>query len=223
MLKQLILTVCVVLTLVTSFGCSSRGFMVIEDAPYGALPHQTLGMRYGVDSGSLSPTERYSWLELCDKVMKPSFIFFTSEDYKNCIPQMPLTAQANKTTATGWVAGIVAPVVSSGMQAGAIAFAGYQIGQGIGKTGTKVTTNNNNGGNSTAATGGNSSGQTQGQNQAQLQHQSATGGTSSVTGSGNSTNTNNAAGGVGTGGQGGTTGGCYKPHAGSPFYELGPC
>ena len=151
-----VLTICLVLSLGLSVGCSSKGFMVIEDAPHGTSANQTLGMRYAVDSGSLSPTERYSWLELCEKVTKSSFVFFTEEFYVNCIPQLPLTAQANKTTATGWVAGIIAPVVSSGLQAGAIAFAGYQIGHGIGKTGTKVT-NNNNGGN-TSSSGNSASG-----------------------------------------------------------------
>ena len=156
-----VLTICLVLSLGLSVGCSSKGFMVIEDAPHGTSANQTLGMRYAVDSGSLSPTERYSWLELCEKVTKSSFVFFTEEFYVNCIPQLPLTAQANKTTATGWVAGIIAPVVSSGLQAGAIAFAGYQIGHGIGKTGTKVTNNNGgntSSGNTTNATGGNATG-----------------------------------------------------------------
>jgi hypothetical protein len=216
MIKQWVSVMCLALFVLTTFGCSSRGFMVIEDAPLGAPANHTLGMRYAVDSGALSPTERYSWLELCEKVQKPSFIFFTDESYVNCTPQMPLTAQANKTTATGWVAGIVAPVVSSGLQAGAIAFAGYEIGRGIGKTGTRVT-NNNNGGN-TSSTGGsstNTNGNTNTNTNGNTNGNSAAGGQGGSGGLGGNGGNGGHGGQGGNGGIGGNGIGCAvnNPHA----------
>ena len=168
--------------LLASIGCSSSGFLVVQDAPKGALPNQTLGLRAIVDTGSLSPTERYSWLELCDKVVSPVLKFWTSVEYRNCEPQVALTQVAQKTTTTGWVAGVVGPVIQTGMMAASVAYAGHEIGQGIGNSGSR-TTNNNTG------NGGNSSGQSQGQAQLQGQKQSATGGN-----------------GVGNGGQGGNSG-----------------
>ena len=200
--------------LLASIGCSSSGFLVVQDAPKGALPNQTLGLRAIVDTGSLSPTERYSWLELCDKVVSPVLKFWTSVEYRNCEPQVALTQVAQKTTTTGWVAGVVGPVIQTGMMAASVAYAGHEIGQGIGNSGSR-TTNNNTG------NGGNSSGQSQGQLQGQYQKGgNATGGTGnggnatggSVVGSGNSanlnTNSSHATGGngVGNGGNGGSGG-----------------
>ena len=200
--------------LLASIGCSSSGFLVVQDAPKGALPNQTLGLRAVVDTGSVTPTERYSWLELCDKVVSPVLKFWTSVEYRNCEPQVSLTQVAQKTTTTGWVAGVVGPVIQTGMMAASVAYAGHEIGQGIGRSGSQ-TTNTNTG------NGGNSSGQSQGQLQGQYQKGgNATGGTGnggnatggSVVGSGNSanlnTNSSHATGGngVGNGGNGGSGG-----------------
>ena len=199
--------------LLASIGCSSSGFLVVQDAPKGALPNQTLGLRAVVDTGSVTPTERYSWLELCDKVVSPVLKFWTSVEYRNCEPQVALTQVAQKTTTTGWVAGVVGPVIQTGMMAASVAYAGHEIGNGISQSGTKNTTTNNN-------TGGNGNGtasSNQFQGQLQGQKQTATGGSAHASNSNTNLNSNinsnqnHATGGngVGNGGQGGNGGsGC---------------
>ena len=199
--------------LLASIGCSSSGFLVVQDAPKGALPNQTLGLRAVVDTGSVTPTERYSWLELCDKVVSPVLKFWTSVEYRNCEPQVSLTQVAQKTTTTGWVAGVVGPVIQTGMMAASVAYAGHEIGNGISQSGTKNTTTNNN-------TGGNGNGtasSNQFQGQLQGQKQTATGGSAHASNSNTNLNSNinsnqnHATGGngVGNGGQGGNGGsGC---------------
>ena len=147
--------------LLASIGCSSSGFLVVQDAPKGALPNQTLGLRAVVDTGSVTPTERYSWLELCDKVVSPVLKFWTSVEYRNCEPQVSLTQVAQKTTTTGWVAGVVGPVIQTGMMAASVAYAGHEIGQGIGNSGSRTTNNNGNQNSSTSSptvTGNNNGG-----------------------------------------------------------------
>ena len=196
--------------LLASIGCSSSGFLVVQDAPKGALPNQTLGLRAVVDTGSVTPTERYSWLELCDKVVSPVLKFWTSVEYRNCEPQVSLTQVAQKTTTTGWVAGVVGPVIQTGMMAASVAYAGHEIGNGISQSGTKNTTTNNN-------TGGNGNGtasSNQFQGQLQGQKQTATGGSAHASNSNTNLNSNinsnqnHATGGngVGNGGQGGNGG-----------------
>jgi len=201
--------ICAILLLV-SFGCSGSGFLVVQDSPKGARPDQTLGLRAVVDTGSVTPTERYSWLELCDKVVTPTLKFFSSTNYVNCEPQVSLTQVAQKTTTTGWVSGVVGPVIQTGMMAAAVAYAGHEIGDGISQSGTKNTTTNNN-------TGGNGNGtasSNQFQGQLQGQKQTATGGSAHASNSNTNLNSNinsnqnHATGGngVGNGGQGGNGG-----------------
>ena len=164
-------------------GCSGQNFVVIEDAPLGAKADQTLGMRTATDLSALSPTSKYSWLELCDKVVVPTLRVFTATHYVNCAPADHLQQMADKSNSTGYVAGIVAPVI----QGAAIAYAGHEIGQGIGRSGSKTTNNNTGGnGNGTASTS-----QSQRQSQDQSQHQRARGGEGGQGGNG------------GEGGQGG--------------------
>jgi len=216
MFRKLTVSVLSVLMLLVSLGCSTTGFLPIEDSPRGYSSDQTLGLRAGVDTGSLSPTERYSWLEVCDKVVSPVLKFWTSVEYRNCEPNVPLTQVAQKTTTTGYVAGIVGPVISTGMTAAAIAYAGHEIGQGIGRSGSTETNNVNNGNsNSNSARQGQGQLQGQGQVQGQKQGQIAQGGSADARATGGQGGVGNGGqGGVGNGGQGGVGNGGHNGNNG---------
>ncbi len=137
-------------------GCSTKSFLVMEDGPKGYLPTQSLGVRAGVDTGSLSPTERYSWLEICDRVEKPTFFgLHTEKNYVNCEVAVQHMAQAARTTTTGYIAGVVGPVIQTGLTAGAVAYTGHAIGKGIGRSGDNIQTTTTN---STSSNGGTANG-----------------------------------------------------------------
>lgn len=138
-------------------GCSTKSFLVMEDGPKGYSTNQTLGVRAGVDTGSLSPTERYSWLEVCDRVEVPTFFGLLSEThYVNCEVATNHMAQAARTTTTGYIAGVVGPVIQTGLTAGAVAYTGHMIGKGIGRSGDNIqsTTTNTTSSNGGVANGG---------------------------------------------------------------------
>lgn len=167
-------------------GCSSKTFLVMEDGPKGYAPNQTLGVRAGVDTGSLSPTERYSWLEICDRVDVPSFFgLLTDTHYVNCEVATNHMAQAARTTTTGYIAGVVGPVIQTGLTAGAVAYTGHAIGKGIGQSGSNFSTTNNTTSNGGSSTGGSSSSVAKGGNVSDSGNSNsvALGGTSNATAS----------------------------------------
>lgn len=149
-------------------GCSGQSFVVIEDAPHGFAATQTLGMRSATDLGALAPTTKMAWLEVCDKVVtktgkQPAPVYETT-NYVNCAPADHLQAIADKSTSTGYIAGVAAPVI----QGAAIAYAGHEIGRGIAQSGSRTTNNaangntntnsNVNGNNANGGAGGNGNG-----------------------------------------------------------------
>jgi uncharacterized membrane protein YgcG len=181
-------------------GCSGQSFVVIEDAPHGFAANQTLGLRTATDLGALAPTTKMAWLEVCDKEVteskkvvvkdsRDSTPAYTEVKYVHCAPADHLQQIADKSTSTGYIAGVAAPVI----QGAAIAYAGHEIGRGIAHSGSRTTNNASNGNtNSNSATNGNSNNATGGNGQG-----------------GNGGNGGNGQGGNGgNGGNGGTPPGC---------------
>lgn len=147
------------LLIVLLSGCSSATFLAVEDGPKGFLPTQSIGLRAATDIGALAPTERYSFLEVCDRVETSTWIFFKTNNYHNCELLTKYMQVAARTTATGYVSGVIAPVVQTAMGSAATAYGMHQIGRGIGKSGSNIssTTNNSSQGGDASAEGGEAS------------------------------------------------------------------
>lgn len=168
MKKSLLSTFGSMALVLAMIGCSGQNFVVIEDAPHGFASNQTLGMRTATDLGAVAPTTKMAWLEVCDKQVKKTGAFsdrgasqYEQVSYVNCQPADHLQQIADKSTTTGYIAGVAAPVI----QGAAIAYAGHEIGKGIGNSGSRTTNNNgnssgnsavnsNSNGNSNSANGG---------------------------------------------------------------------
>jgi hypothetical protein len=122
--------------------CSGQNFVVIEDAPHGFGPNQTLGLRTATDLGALAPTTKMAWLEVCDKVVtttgKNPAPVYTDTQYVNCGPADHYQQIADKSTSTGFVAGLAAPVIQAGAMLGSAAI----LADGIRDSGSRTTNNN---------------------------------------------------------------------------------
>lgn len=171
-------------------GCSSASFLAVEDGPKGFLPTQSIGLRSATEIGALAPTERYSFLEVCDRVEVSTFILFKTNNYHNCELLTKYMQHAARTTATGYVAGVVAPVVQTTLASAANAYGMHQIGRGIGRSGSNISSTTNN-----SSQGGNAEGG----------DASAEGGDASAEG-GIGQGGQGGQGGIGQGGQGGNGG-----------------
>ena len=182
------------LLIVLLSGCSSATFLAVEDGPKGFLPTQSIGLRAATDIGALAPTERYSFLEVCDRVETSTWIFFKTNNYHNCELLTKYMQVAARTTATGYVSGVIAPVVQTAMGSAATAYGMHQIGRGIGKSGSNIssTTNNSSQGGDASAEGGEASAEGGAGGDAYSQAQGGQGGVGQ-----------GGQGGVGQGGQGG--------------------
>lgn len=185
------------LLIVLLSGCSSATFLAVEDGPKGFLPTQSIGLRAATDIGALAPTERYSFLEVCDRVETSTWIFFKTNNYHNCELLTKYMQVAARTTATGYVSGVIAPVVQTAMGSAATAYGMHQIGRGIGKSGSNIssTTNNSSQGGDASAEGGEASAEGGAGGDAYSQAQGGAGGVGQ-----------GGQGGVGQGGQGGQGG-----------------
>lgn len=138
-------------------GCSSASFLAVEDGPKGFLPTQSIGLRSATELGALAPIERYSFLEICDRVEVSTFIIFKTNNYHNCELLTKYMQHAARTTATGYIAGVVAPVVQTGLSSAATAYGMHQIGRGIGKSGSNISSTTNNSSQGGNAEGGDAS------------------------------------------------------------------
>lgn len=138
-------------------GCSSASFLAVEDGPKGFLPTQSIGLRSATEIGALAPTERYSFLEVCDRVEVSTFILFKTNNYHNCELLTKYMQHAARTTATGYVAGVVAPVVQTTLASAANAYGMHQIGRGIGRSGSNISSTTNNSSQGGNAEGGDAS------------------------------------------------------------------
>ena len=131
------------MALLALVACSGQNFVVVEDAPHGFGPTQTLGLRTATDLGALAPTTKMAWLEVCDKVVTktgkaPAPVYETIE-YVHCAAADHHQAIADKSTSTGFVAGLAAPVISAGAMVGSAAL----LADGIRDSGSRTTNNNN--------------------------------------------------------------------------------
>jgi uncharacterized membrane protein YgcG len=124
-------------------GCSGQNFVVVEDAPRGFAQNQTLGLRTATDLGALAPTTKMAWLEVCDKVVaksgKAPAPVYETISYVNCAAADHHQAIADKSTSTGFVAGLAAPVIQAGAMVGSAAL----LADGIRDSGSRTTNNNN--------------------------------------------------------------------------------
>lgn len=88
------------------------------------------------DPHAWAPTTQRSWLELCDVTVAPSKIgwwlelFEWEHKFANCVPQ----GEAQFSTATGYIAGAMQPLIYSGAMVGSA----WLIGDGLSKSGPTV-------------------------------------------------------------------------------------
>jgi hypothetical protein len=204
-------------------GCSTKSFLVMEDGPKGYSTNQTLGVRAGVDTGSLSPTERYSWLEVCDRVEVPTFFgLFSETHYVNCEVATNHMAQAARTTTTGYIAGVVGPVIQTGLTAGAVAYTGHMIGKGIGRSGDNIQTTTTNTSSSSGGVANGGSATAKGGTSLSYAEGGQGGKGGSVIGSGNSSSKSYAEADADAYSKGGSVGNISATNTNSPSFTNSP-
>jgi hypothetical protein len=142
------------LSVVLLVGCAGVSRVPLDKA----LTARQVVMTTVSDPHAWAPTTQRSWLELCDVTAKPAFddkySFEWVHTFQNCVP----SGEVQFTSATGYVAGLVGPVLYSGAALGSAALIGPL---GLAKSGPTVNQSG----------GGASQSQQQGQAQQQGQFQ----------------------------------------------------